>query len=134
VAQLGGRDTPAAGWALGLERVVEVLRAEGGATGEEPIAAYFVTAGDDARRLGFRIAEELRDRVPGLRLSIGAPGAGFKAQLRRADKSGARFALIIGDDEVASGRLSVKPLRAEDPQRLLTVEECAALLGAQPSA
>jgi histidyl-tRNA synthetase len=134
VAQLGGRDTPAAGWALGIERVVEVLRAEGGATAEEPVAAYLVTVGDDARRFGFRVAEELRDRVPGLRLSIGAPGAGFKAQLRRADKSGARFALIVGDDELASTRVSVKPLRAEDPQRLLTVEECAELLGAQRSA
>jgi histidyl-tRNA synthetase len=134
VAQLGGRDTPAAGWALGLERVVEVLRAEGGATGEEAIDAHLVMAGDEARRFGFRVAEELRDRVPGLRLSIGAPGAGFKAQLRRADKSGARFALIIGDDEVAAGRISVKPLRAEEPQRLLTVEECAELLGAQRSA
>jgi histidyl-tRNA synthetase len=134
VAQLGGRDTPAAGWALGLERVVEVVRAEGGATDEEPVAAHLVMAGDDARRFGFRVAEELRDRVPGLRLSIGAPGAGFKAQLRRADKSGARFALIIGDDEVAAGRVSVKPLRVEEPQRLLTVEECAELLGAQRSA
>ena len=93
-----------------------------------------MTAGDDARRFGFRVAEELRDRVPGLRLALGAPGAGFKAQLRRADKSGARFALIIGDDEVAAGRVSVKALRAEEPQRLLTVEECAELLGAQRSA
>jgi histidyl-tRNA synthetase len=134
VAQLGGRDTPAAGWALGLERIVELLRAEGGATVEEPIDAHLVMAGDEARRFGFRVAEDLRDRVPGLRLAIGAPGAGFKAQLRRADKSGARFALIIGEDEVAAGRVSVKPLRAEEPQRLLTVEECANLLGARRSA
>jgi histidyl-tRNA synthetase len=134
VAQLGGRDTPAAGWALGLERIIELVRAEGGATDAEPIDAHLVTAGAEARRFGFRVAEDLRDRVPGLRLSIGAPGAGFKAQLRRADKSGARFALIIGDDEVAAGRVSVKPLRADEPQRLLTVEECADLLGARRSA
>jgi histidyl-tRNA synthetase len=132
VAQLGGRDTPAVGWALGLERIVELVRAEGGGTAEEPLDACLVAAGDDARRFGFRLIEELRDRVPHVRLSIGAPGAGFKAQLRRADKSGARFALIVGEAEVAAGKVSLKPLRADEPQQLLSVEECADLLGPAP--
>ena len=60
------------------------------------------------------------------------PAAGFKAQLRRADKSGARFALIVGEAEVAAGKVSVKPLRTDEPQRLLSVEECANLLGPAP--
>jgi len=134
IGQLGGRDTPAVGWALGLERIVELVRAEGGDVAEEALDAYVVAAGDDARRFGFRVVEELRDRIPGLRLSIGSPGAGFKAQLRRADKSGARFALIVGEAEVAAGKVSMKPLRTDEPQQFLSVEECANLLGPAPGA
>jgi histidyl-tRNA synthetase len=63
-----------------------------------------------------------------LKLAIGAPAAGFKAQLRRADKSGARFALIVGEAELEAGKISLKPLREAQPQRLLTVEECVDLL------
>ncbi|HZF29914.1 MAG TPA: His/Gly/Thr/Pro-type tRNA ligase C-terminal domain-containing protein, partial [Gammaproteobacteria bacterium] len=80
----------------------------------------------------FKVVEELRDRLPGLRLSIGSPAAGFKAQMRRADKSGARYALILGDAEVAADRIGVKPLREERPQELMTLEECTRLLGAAP--
>jgi histidyl-tRNA synthetase len=135
VAQLGGRDTPAVGWGLGIERVVEVLQAEGADGAETPADAYLVAAGEAERRYGFKLAEQLRDRVPGLRLSLGGPAAGFKAQLRRADRSGARFALIIGENELAAGRISVKPLREDRPQELLTVEECVERLGAdRPSA
>jgi histidyl-tRNA synthetase len=130
VGQLGGRETPAVGWALGVERIVEVLQAEGVAVDDGPLDAYLVAAGDDERRYGFALIEALRDRVPGLKLSIGGPSAGFKAQLRRADKSGARFALIVGEAERAAGQVSVKPLREERPQQQVSVEECAKLLGA----
>ncbi len=133
VAQLGGRDTPAVGWALGSERIVELMQAEGVAAGDAPPDAHLVAAGEAERRFGFSLAEQLRDRLPGLKLAIGAPGAGFKAQLRRADKSGARFALIVGEAELAARKVSVKPLREEQPQRLLTVEECIDLLGQTPS-
>jgi len=128
VAQLGGRDTPAVGWALGIERVIELVRAEGGGAAESPADVYLISAGEPARRRGFAVAEELRSRVPGLKVSIGMPSAGFKAQLRRADKSGAVFAVIIGDTELAAGRISVKPLREEAEQELLTLEEFAARL------
>jgi histidyl-tRNA synthetase len=132
VAQLGGRDTPAVGWALGVERIVELLGAEGVAHAELPADAFLVAAGLVERQFGFKAAEQLRDRIPSLRLSIGSPAAGFKAQLRRADKSGARFALIIGEAELAAGRISVKPLRDDRPQQLLTLEECVRLLGLEP--
>jgi histidyl-tRNA synthetase len=128
VAQLGGKDTPAVGWALGLERIVELARADGADVAETPVDAFLVAAGDAPRRFGFKVVEDLRDALPGVKIAIGSPAAGFKAQLRRADKSGARFALIVGDDEVAGGRVSVKPLRADEPQRLLSVAECADLL------
>jgi histidyl-tRNA synthetase len=129
VAELGGRETPAVGWALGIERIVELLQAEGVTVAEAPPDAYLVATGEAERRFGFRVAEQLRDRLPGLKLSIGGPAAGFKAQLRRADKSGARFALIVGETELNSGQVSFKPLREDRPQRLVSVEECVALLG-----
>ena len=128
VAQLGGKDTPAVGFALGVERVVELARADGADGAEPPVDAFLVAAGEAARRFGFKVVEDLRDAVPGVKIGIGSPAAGFKAQLRRADKSGARFALIVGDDEVGAGRISVKPLRADEPQRLLSPAECADLL------
>ena len=118
VAQLGGRDTPAVGWALGIERVVELLQAEGIGAVETPPDAHLVAAGDAERRFGFKLAEQLRERLPGLRLSIGGPAAGFKAQLRRADKSGARYALIVGETELQAGKVSFKPLREDQPQQL----------------
>jgi histidyl-tRNA synthetase len=130
VAQLGGRDTPAVGWAVGVERIIEVLRVEGADGSERPTDAFLIVAGDAGRRQGFKVVEELRDRLPGLRVSIGSPAAGFKAQMRRADKSGARYALIFGDAEIAADRVGVKPLREERPQELMTVDECVRLLGA----
>jgi histidyl-tRNA synthetase len=128
VAQLGGRDTPAVGWALGIERIVEVMQAEGIGAGDTPPDAQLVAAGDSERRFGFKLVDELRERVPGVRISLGAPSAGFKAQLRHADKSGARFALIVGDGELKAGKIALKPLRDGTPQRLVTVEECVDLL------
>jgi histidyl-tRNA synthetase len=121
VAQLGGRDTPAVGWALGIERIVEVMQAEGIGAGETPPDAQLVAAGDAERRFGFKVVDELRERVPGVKISLGAPSAGFKAQLRHADKSGARFALIVGDSELKAGKVALKPLRDGTPQRLFTV-------------
>jgi histidyl-tRNA synthetase len=134
VAQLGGRETPAVGWALGIERIVELQRAEGVDGADAAADAFVIAAGDAARRKAFKVVEELRDRLPGLRLSIGSPASGFKAQMRRADKSGARHALILGDAEVAADRIGVKPLREESPQQLMTLDECARLLGAARSA
>ena len=125
VAQLGGRDTPAVGWALGIERIVELMQAEGIAAAEVPVDAQLVAAGEAERRFGFKLLEQLRARLPGVKLSVGTPSASFKAQLRHADKSGARFALIVGESELAAAKVSVKPLREDKPQQLATVEECA---------
>jgi len=128
VAQLGGRDTPAVGWALGMERIVELMQAEAIGAGAAAPDAHLVAAGEAERRFGFKLVEELRDKLPGLRVSIGMPSAGFKAQLRHADKSGARVALIVGESELSAGKVSVKPLREDKPQQLLTVQECVELL------
>ena len=131
VAQLGGRDTPAVGWALGVERVVELLRLDEPDASPAGPDVFIVSAGDAARRAGFAVAEALRDRVAGISVSIGAPAAGFKAQMRRADKSGARFAVIIGEEEVAAGRYGLKPLRTDEPQESLDLDELARQLSSR---
>ena len=123
VGQLGGRDTPAVGWALGIERIVELLKLGGAAPAEAAVDAFVVSVGDEARRRGFSLAEELRERVPGIRVLLGLPVSGLKAQLRRADKYGARYALILGDEELAAGQVSLKPLREWGEQERLTTEE-----------
>jgi histidyl-tRNA synthetase len=128
VAQLGGRDTPAVGWALGVERVVEVMRAEGRVVAAQRPDVFLVSVGDEARRKAFATAERLRGAVPGIHVSMGQPSSGVKAQLRRADKSGARYALIIGEDELASDKVSIKALREELAQQLMTAEELTGYL------
>jgi len=133
VAQLGGRDTPAVGWALGIERIVELMQAEGVGAGESVLDAQLVAAGEAERRFGFKLLDQLRERLPGLKISLGMPSAGFKAQLRHADKSGARFALIVGESELAAGKAALKPLRDGKPQRLVTVEECVDALRQTPA-
>jgi histidyl-tRNA synthetase len=123
VAQLGGRDTPAVGWALGVERVVELMRADGWSEPPRAPDVYVIGVGDATRRTSFAIAERLRNRLPRMRVILGQPPGSLKTQLRRADKSGARYALIIGEDELASDKVSLKALRADAPQRSLSFDE-----------
>lgn len=129
VAELGGRDTPAVGWALGVERVVDLMKADGQALETAPPDVFLVAAGDEARRKGYGLLESLRRRLPALKAVLAQPSASFKAQLRRADKSGARFALIIGAEEVATGKFGLKDLRGDTGQLTLTESELAVRLG-----
>ena len=111
VAQLGGQPTPAVGWAMGLERLVELLRAAEATPPAPTPHAYFVPLGEAAEARSLALAESLRDALPGLRLSVHCGGGGMKARMRKADRSGARYALIVGDDELAAGSVVIKPLR-----------------------
>ncbi len=122
VAQLGGRNTPAIGWALGIERVVELIEAERLQILERQPHAYLAMAGEQARRQGFGIAENLRARVPGVRLFMDCAGGSLKSQLRRADHSGAHLALILGEDELSADQLSVKALREDTPQSMQSLD------------
>lgn len=129
IEQLGGQAVPGVGFAMGLERLVAMLAAAGHPSA--PPHAYLIVAGDPAQRAGFALAERLRDQLPALRLQLHCGGGGFKAQFRRADHSGAPFALILGDDEVAANTVSVKPLRAAGGEQLtLPQSEIAAYLRA----
>ncbi len=132
VSQLGGKDTPAIGWALGLERVVEMIMAEGLPINEQTPDAYLTAGGEQARRAGFSIAEELRTRLPNARVSMDCMGGSLKSQLRRADRSGARLALILGEDELAAEKISVKALREDTPQVMLTLDELVSMLLSSP--
>jgi histidyl-tRNA synthetase len=120
VEQLGGRSTPAVGWALGIERVVELIAAEGGDGARQVCDAYFVLLGDRARHAGAALAEALREAVPGLRLTVDLAGGGMRAQMKRADRSNARLALILGEDELDAGQVLVKSLRADSPQQTVS--------------
>ena len=128
VAQLGGRDTPAVGWALGMERVAELMEKEGRPNPQRLPHGYLVMAGQEPRRRGLGIAETLRARVPGVRLCMDCAGGSLKSQLRRADRSGARLALILGEEELETRRLSVKPLREDVPQFMGSFDEVVAQL------
>ena len=128
VAQLGGRDTPAIGWALGIERVVELMEQEGCQQPHRLPHGYLVMAGEEARRRGLSVAEMLRAQAPGVRLSMDCAGGSLQSQLRRADRSGARLALILGEDELATEQLSVKRLREDVPQTSMDLNTVVAEL------
>lgn len=116
VEQLGGRPTPAIGWALGLERLLELYRVCGGASVDSGPDVYVVAVGDSVMEPTFALVEKLRDSSPGLRIEINCGGGSFKSQLKRADRSGARLALIIGESEVAAQTAGIKPLREDVEQ------------------
>ena len=116
VAQLGGEPTPAIGWALGEERLVALMQAQGVETAPLQPDVVLVVVGSKAEAAALKLAEELRDSLPGVRLETLCGGGSFKSQLKRADKSGAQFAVILGDAETESRVAGLKSLRVEAPQ------------------
>jgi histidyl-tRNA synthetase len=124
--QLGGTPAPAIGWALGEERIVELMRLQGRAGNGAAPHVYLALAGQAAEAVGLQLAESLRDAVPGLRIEANCGGGSFKSQLKRADRSGASHAVILGDDEVARQVATVKPLREEAGQRQVPLADLAA--------
>ncbi|UAW64613.1 histidine--tRNA ligase [Mycoavidus sp. HKI] len=111
--QLGGKPVPACGWAVGIERVLELLKEDQLTPQPQGCDIYLVHQGDAARTQAFIIAERLRDASFDVILHCSANGApaNFKTQMKRADASGAQYAVIIGEDEVAQGSVTVKALR-----------------------
>lgn len=116
VEHLGGAPTPGIGWALGEERIVLVMKELGLAGDVIRPHIYCVVVGEAAARAATGLVEKLRDAHPGLRIELNLGGGNFKSQFRRADRSGAALALVLGDDEAARGTIAVKSLRAESQQ------------------
>jgi histidyl-tRNA synthetase len=121
--ELGGKPTPACGFAIGVERMVLLLEAQAGAVASTP-DAYVVHSGDAAAPIARQVAETLRDREA--RVVVHAGGGNFRAQMKKADASGARVAIIVGDDEAAAGTVAIKPLREGGEQVAVPVGAIAA--------
>ena len=114
ISQMGGETTPAIGFAMGVERVVELTRLAGQLPAPSVPDVFVMAQGDAAQRAALKLAEALRDAFPGRGIVVHCGAAKFKTQFRRADESGARVALIIGDDELARGVIAFKPLRGAE--------------------
>ncbi|MNS57278.1 Histidine--tRNA ligase [compost metagenome] len=116
IAQMGGKSAPACGWAMGIERIIELIREEGVVPDAVGCDIYLVHQGEAAAQQAMIAAERLRDAGLDVVLHASADGKGgsFKSQMKRADASGAAYAVIIGDDEVAAGVVQVKELRQRD--------------------
>ncbi|MCE4071253.1 MULTISPECIES: histidine--tRNA ligase [Pseudomonas] len=119
VSQFGGKPTPGVGFAMGVERLVLLLETLGVVPSElnRPADLYVCAFGEPAELAALTLAEKLREAIPGLRLLVNAGAGSFKSQFKKADKSGAQFAMILGDDELANRVVGFKPLRGEGEQQ-----------------
>lgn len=119
VGQLGGKDTPAVGFAMGMERLVLLLDTLGKFDAlPRSVDVYLCAMGDGAQAAALQLAQELRQSVSGLKVMTHCGGGNFKKQMKRADKSGAELALILGEDELKQGLVTVKPLRGGEQRQL----------------
>ena len=123
VEKLGGRATPAIGWAMGMERFVELFETCGGSAPGIGTDVYVAALGEGTLERAFVLAESLRDGIDGLRVEVNLDGGSFKSQMKRADRSGAVYALIIGERELAENRVALKPLRSTEEQSSVAVDE-----------
>lgn len=130
IEQLGGKPNHAVGFAMGMERLLALME-----TLDLPVApavdVYLIRVGEAAEQQGFYFAEAIRNQVQGLKLQVDCVGGSFKSQFKKADKSGATYALILGDDEVSRGEVSIKPLRnAQQEQQVLSQQAAIEFLQA----
>ncbi len=119
--QLGGKPTPSCGFGMGSERVVLLLQELKAMAPGSPLDAYVVHA--DAESFAVQVAETLRDT--GRRIALHAGGGSMKSQMKKADASGARYALLVGPDEAQKGGVSVKPLRTQQDQTFVALADLA---------
>ena len=131
VEQLGGKATPAVGFAMGMERLVLLLQSLDLVPAVSNNAdLYLMPLGEAAELAAVSVAEQLRSALPGKRIVMHCGGGNLKKQLKRADKSGAAVGLLLGDDELASGQVTLKWLRADNPQQTVAITELATVLNA----
>lgn len=126
VEHLGGKETLAVGFAMGLERIIGLLEAI--YVPESKVSVYMILVGDEASKMGLLLAEYLRDQIPGISIMTNCGGGSYKSQFKRADKSGAKIALILGEDEINKRVVSVKYLRVEKPQVTVPIDQLKSIL------
>ncbi len=126
VSQLGGKATPAVGFAMGLERLALLLEQQAGLNIPESVDVYIAATGNKAEIAATQLGEALRSEQPQIRIQNHCGGGNFKKQMKRADKSGATIALIIGDSELDAGTVTLKHLRQEAEQQSVALEDVAA--------
>jgi histidyl-tRNA synthetase len=119
VEQMGGKPTPGVGFAMGIERLVLMIETLGKVPAEiaRQVDLYVCAFGEPAELAALSLAERLRDQLPGVRLQVNAGAGSFKSQFKKADKSGALYALILGEDELAQQVVGCKPLRDQGEQQ-----------------
>ena len=127
VEQLGGRATPAAGFAMGVERLLSLLEAQG-FRHDDSVDVYLVLQGEAAQQRGLVFAEQLRNQWPELTLQVNCGGGSIKSQMKKADKSGARYALILAEQEINDDTVTIKSLREQNEQQTVAQAEIVALL------
>jgi histidyl-tRNA synthetase len=125
---LGGRPTPAVGFAIGMDRLALLIMETQEAPSGPPADVFIASIGSAARTEALLIGEEIRELLPGIRVTVHCGEGKFKAQLKKADTSGAEFALLLGGDELAAGQVSVKALRQTGEQYRVSRDELPAHL------
>lgn len=135
VEQLGGKPVPAIGFGMGVERLLLLLETLDVIPDDafQTVDAYLISMGDAADQSLLATGERIRDAIPGFRLQTHLGGGSFKSKMKKADRSGARYALILGEDELNDQVLTVKDLRHESPQRQVGWSELAAICNDAPA-
>lgn len=129
VAQLGGDAIPAFGFGLGIERLILMLETHASFQAITPtVDAYLILAGEEAQTAGLVLADKLRLSLPNLRIVTNCGGNSLKSQFKKADKSNARFALVLGEEEVKQNTITVKFLRENQPQQSLSFQDLLTIL------
>jgi len=128
IEQLGGKPNHAVGFAMGMERILALLETREDLATIQSVDAYMILVGAQAEKAGMLLAEKIRDQLPQLRLQMHCGTASFKSQFKKADKSGADYALILGDDEVEKNEISIKFLRSDVEQRTVSLVELIELI------
>ncbi len=123
IEQLGGKENYAIGFAMGMERLLLLLEQLDHSPVNNEIDLYMIRVGAEAEKQGMLLAEKIRNEIDGISMLVNCGGGSFKSQFKKADKSGARYAVILGDDEVSRGEVSLKPLRTDEEQQNLTNEQ-----------
>ncbi len=128
IEQLGGKPNHAVGFAMGMERLLDLLETGNEIPVRKPVDAYLIRVGEKAEREGLRFAETIRTEIPGLKLQIAVDGGSFKSQFKKADKTGADFAIIIGDNEVERSEVGIKNLRGNLEQQTMQQKQAISFL------